>query len=168
MFPGCDCLGVKIRDADHPKGGKFEVKALVSAPQVTRFSPSTTARSDAWVKWTCPTELFPGWVEAVTASEPSWLKVKKRRSLRKFSLDGHYAEVRTDLQPEEGCNVELVTLQVDGDLWWTFGFESFGPREAVRSHLFTVATRWFERDAPCAFGVVQSLSYATWVAGFAG
>ncbi|MGH3923969.1 MAG: hypothetical protein ACRDTT_14060, partial [Pseudonocardiaceae bacterium] len=96
------------------------------------------------------------WVEAIASSEPSWLTVKKRRSLRKFSSDGTtYVEVPRAVQPEEGCNVELVTLQVNGDAWWTFGFESFGPREAVRSHLLAGATRWFERDAPCAFGVTS-------------
>lgn len=169
VFPGCDCVGVKVRDADHSNGGKFEIKALIGSPQVTRFSSKVTARTDAWVKWTSPAESSLSWVEAIIASEPSWLIIEKRRSLRKFSLDGNiYAEVTIDTQPEEGCNVELVTLQVDGDPWWTFGFESFGPREAVRSHLLTGATRWFERDAPCTFGVIQSLSYPTWVAGFVG
>lgn len=169
VFPGCDCVGVKVRDADHSKAGEFEIKALISPPQVTRFSPNATARTDAWVKWTSPAELCPSWMEAILASEPSWLTVKKRRSLRKFSSHGKtYVEVPRAMQPEEGCNVELVTLQVNGDAWWTFGFESFGPREAVRSHLLTGATRWFERGAPCTFGVIQSLSYPTWVAGFVG
>lgn len=169
VFPGCDCVGVKLRQADDAGGGKFEVKALVGAPEISRFSPRATARTDAWVKWTCPTESFPDWVEAILASESSWLTIQKRRSSRRFSLDGNAcAEVANDLQPKEGCDVELVVLQVDGDLWWTLGFESFGPREAVRSNLRTIATRWFERDAPCTFGAIQSLSYAAWVAGFVG
>jgi hypothetical protein len=169
IFPGCDCLGVKLRESDDANTGAFEVKALIGAPEITRFSPRATARTDAWVKWTCSTEAFPDWVEAILASESSWVTIQKHRSSRRFSLDGNgCAEVPKDSEPKEGCDVEIVTLQVDGDPWWTFGFESFGPRETVRPSLHAVATRWFERDGPCTFGVVQSLSYATWVAGFVG
>jgi hypothetical protein len=148
VFPGCESVGVKLRDADDRGGGDFEIKVWVGAPQVTRFTPEVTARTDAWVKWSSPTPAPPRWVE------PSFVTVAKERRQRTFSLDGG-----------TGANAEVVTLEVDGRSWWTLGLESFGPREAVRPALLTVATHWFVHQPPCELGVIRSMSYPTWLAG---
>ncbi|MGH8929935.1 MAG: hypothetical protein ACRDZO_04690 [Egibacteraceae bacterium] len=168
VFPGCDSVGVKLRDADGSQGGEFEIKALVGASQVTRFTRDVTARTDAWVKWTCPAQAFLQGPRAMRSAESSWVTVTKQRSLRRFSLDGDVCvEVEADQHPDGGCDAELTALEVNRTPWWTFGFESSGPREAVRSHLLAVASRWLDRGSPCDLGVIQSASYPTWVAGIA-
>ncbi len=167
VFPGCDSVGVKLRDTDGSRGGELEIKALIGAPQVTRLTRDVTARTDAWVKWTCPTQAFLEGPGSMRSAGSSWVTVTKLRSLRKFALDGDgFVEVGADQPPDEGCDAELTALDVNRTPWWTFGFEASGPREAVRSHLLTVASRWLEREPPCDLGVIQSASYPTWVAGF--
>ncbi len=101
-LPGCESVGVKLRGTNDPTGGKLEIKALVGGVQVTRFRPNVVGRTDAWVKWTHPTQ-----VDQIISAEPSWVAVKKRRSLRTFSLDENVcAEVGADLLPRpRGMNV---------------------------------------------------------------
>lgn len=131
--------------ADGSRGGELEIKALVGAPQVTRLTRDVSARTDA-----------------------SWVTVTKQRSLGSFSLDDDAcAEVGADQHPDKGCDAELTALEVNRTPWWTFGFKSSGPPEAVRSHLLAVASRWLARASPCDLGVIHSASYPTWLAGIA-
>ena len=40
VFPGCDSVGVKIRDVSERKGGRFEVKASIGTPEVVWLTPT--------------------------------------------------------------------------------------------------------------------------------
>ena len=65
VFPGCDSVGVKIRDADDPSRSQFEVKAQIRGPRVVRLGPRATARVDEWVKWSAPLDRFPQWADSM-------------------------------------------------------------------------------------------------------
>ena len=129
-------------------------------------SSTVHGRSDTWVKWSFGTDGFAPWVDAIVSSEPTWVTAHKERMLRKFDLDGDMvAEVPIDQRPVDGCNVELVRLAVGRDVWWTFGFESFGPRERVRANLLTVLSHWFKTPAPVSLDTTNSVPYSAWAAG---
>ncbi len=166
VFPGCDSVGVKIRDANDPSRSQFEVKAQIRGPRVVRLGPRATARVDEWVKWSAPLDRFPQWADSILASEPTWITVDKQRRRRLFSVDrGEPTEVAFDDQPTEGCTVDLVTLLAAGhERWWTVGLESLGSAESCAPNLLCVGRFVFSESAPQELEIVQSLSYATWAA----
>jgi hypothetical protein len=180
VFPGCDTVGVKVRDANDRGNSAFEVKALLRGPKVTRLGPRVTARVDEWIKWSSPMDRFPDWTAAILASEPTWVTVEKERRLRTFSLDeGDPVEVDREASPDRGCTIDVVTLATRGEDWWTLGLESSGPAEQVGADLLRTGRQLFDRpegsrgssgpagsagSAPPELAIVQSLSYATWAA----
>jgi hypothetical protein len=177
VFPGSESVGVKLRDFDDPKSGKFEVKASIGAAETLTLATQVYGRADTWSKWSFDTEDFEPWAQAITKgdprhqAEPTWVNAHKLRLLRKFSLDtGSPLEVAPKQHPVNGCNAEIVQLQVGVEKWWTFGFESFGSRFDVRSNLRAVAGHWFRTRGvlDARLRVSQSVAYPTWAAGFIG
>jgi hypothetical protein len=168
VFEGSESVGVKLRDFDDPKGGKFEVKAMIGAAETLAVAANVHGRSDTWSKWSFDVKQFGSWVEAITTGEPSWMTTSKQRRLRKFGLDtDEVIEMPVAERPDNGCSAELVRLEVGpGDVWWTFGFESFGPRDRVRANLRRVLAHWFTAPAPIALDVVGSAPYPIWAANF--
>jgi hypothetical protein len=166
VFPGCDSVGVKLRDANDPSQSHFEVKARMRGPHVARLGPRVTARVDEWVKWSAPLDRFSQWADSILTSEPTWITVDKQRSQRLFSVDGaEPTEVALEDEPKEGCTVDLVTLLAAGnEPWWTVGLESFGSAESCAPNLLQVGRFVFSESVPQEFEIVQSLSYATWAA----
>jgi hypothetical protein len=169
-FPECESIGIKLRDAGDPTDGKFEIKAQRGSSSILRLSPSCAGRIDLWVKITKSTKHSEDWVLSLTSDDTlRWLDISKRRWLRKFSLDDTLEprEVGGTERPDEGCTVELVTLSVEGEAWWSFGFEAFGPLDKVRQNLIEVAKHQLREDVPLTMSILTSASYPTWVASLA-
>lgn len=156
--PGQGELGLKRR------GGKpgIEVKGLVAADWSTLAAAPFTGRVELWTKWT---------------SEPlkvtSTILTKKTRWLRKFDTAGaHPTEIELNEEekpkdgralPDLGCNVELTKVELlDGDIWWTLGFESFGTVNTVAASLQAAAATLAARKPPAINdGIVAS--YPVWL-----
>jgi hypothetical protein len=119
-------LGIKQR------GGKkgLEVKGLVDVLSTSiRFGQVSVEP-----------QLFCKWSSAELQLDPRspWVETVKTRWLRKFDTAsddareiqlgaGDQAEdpiVETE-RPDVGCNVELTTVTMRGETWWTFGAEAF-------------------------------------------
>jgi hypothetical protein len=165
VFPGCDTVGVKLRDAEDQSPSAFEVKALLRGPYVARLGGRITARVDEWVKWSAPLDRYPEWADEILSSEPTWVTVEKQRRMRQFSVDdGDCTEVDEEDDPDNGCSFDLVTLSARGEAWWTIGLEASGSAEAVGPNLLVVGRSVFANATPQELEVVQSLSYATWAA----
>lgn len=171
VFPGCESVGLKIRNAGEQSGSKMEVKALRSSPEVVGFAAEMIGRADAWVKWTHSTNDVPDWVRSVVDAESTWVEMRKQRRLRRYSLETGQPVVIGDERVNCGCSVELVEISVKGDTdWWTFGFESWGAPHDVRTHLRTTALSWIAEmgPPPQRLQAIDSLSYPTWTAGLVG
>ena len=84
VFPGCDSVGVKLRDTHDPSRSAFEVKARLRGPTVTRLGPRVMARVDDWVKWSAPLDRYPKWADIIVSSEPTWITIDKQRRRRLF------------------------------------------------------------------------------------
>lgn len=61
VFPGCESVGLKVRDAAETPKSKMEVKALRSSPEVVGYSDGVVGLADAWVKRTHPTDEVVDW-----------------------------------------------------------------------------------------------------------
>ncbi len=104
-----EALGVKLRD------GALELKVRTASWEEKGGIVEcwTKRRLEAGVPW---------------PAAGAWLTVAKKRRLRKFALvAGQLTEVDAESPAETGCQAELTTLDVDGRVAWTLGFEAFGP-----------------------------------------
>ena len=144
----------------------FEVKAIRGAAQVINLPSGVAGRADSWVKWSHPTSAFDQ-LPTLVGNESTWVPTRKRRLLRRFSMDqDSLQENPIDEPPTAGCNIDLVDLDTVDGAWWTLGFESFGQATDLRFQLGAVTTSWFDRrPPPVPFRVTSSIAYPTWVAG---
>ncbi len=163
VFPGCESVGVKVRQ------GNFEIKALRGAAETTWFPGSVSGRTDCWVKWSYNGPAAEAWIETLAGESEGWVDVAKVRWQRRFALEaGHPVETTTDTWPDEGCNVELTRVLARSQEWWSLAFEAFGEPGRVREILRRVGVYFFVSQPPLdSFLVVNSCSYPTWLAGLA-
>lgn len=148
--PGQTELGIKRR------GGKaeIEVKALVSVIRDGVAAPPFAGPAETWTKVGTQGLDF---AVSVTTHKVRWL--------RKFDTGGaDPVEVRPgDGLPPVGCNAELTRVTVDGDVWWTLGFESFGPLRTLVDSLRATAALFAARHPPRLGDGLQA-SYPAWLA----
>jgi hypothetical protein len=155
-------LGIKARG-----GGKgIELKTLVAVSRTHLGIPPFAGPIEIWTKASSTVlQLDPGLL----------VKVHKRRWIRKFDtaasppveldLDAEENLVGGGSLPNDGCNVELTQVSVEGaaDTWWTFGFEAFGPLWNVESSLLATAALLAGRN-PSGWTEGRLASYPAWLA----
>ena len=148
-------LGIKRR------GGKgLEIKGLVGQTRDALSCGPFRGPIELWSKWPA---------DGIDASSHTQIvSAAKRRWLRKFDTSGTEArEVVIDPAhplPAPGCNVELTTLtDPQGEIWWSFCFESFGTVYDVERSLRLTAAAIASRNPPALPpGVVAN--YPKWFA----
>ena len=160
LFPGCTSLGVKLRD------GRFEIKALARAVGPVRFSPVVEGSVDTWIKlaFAVPDVVL---VDQAVRAEAAMVSIDKERWLRKFALGDAAGpiEVAAETMPAQGCNVELVRLEVRDSDWWSLGLEAFGEVATIERCLQQTARAVLgSRGPPCQLAVANSMSYPAWFA----
>lgn len=155
-------LGIKLRGQ---KEG-VEVKGLVSVIESKLAEDPFVGGIEIWAKWTS---------EQLKLPDDSVLSTAKRRRLRKFDASGPSPrEIALDTDgkplgqqlPVRGCNVEVteITLLDRGEVWWTFGLESFGSLSTVEGDLRMVAKELASREPPNLDGGLVA-SYPAWLVG---
>ncbi len=150
--PGQTELGVKRRGG----ASGMEVKALVSVIRDGVDAPPFVGPVETWTK-----------IGTRALEFPSSLTLRKVRWTRTFDTGGAApAEVppgRGRAMPSVGCSVELTRVTVDDDVWWTLGFESFGPLRTAESRLRATASLLAARRPP-SLGDGLRASYPAWLA----
>jgi hypothetical protein len=158
LYPQLRGLSVKIRG-----GGALEVKAYHGSPGILEVAGRARGRIQSWQKWSFPIEpLHPGHDDLA-----SWRPVHKRRRITRFSsVSGPAGAHDTGRGQQPGCEVELTEVRMEGQDWWTLGFEATGPAGLLRSELEATAARVFTHALPggVTFGPDDSRSYAQWLA----
>lgn len=161
-------LGIKRR-GEEPG---VEIKSLVATRQIPlgHFPGLTAAPLQIWVKQTSTALELP---------QNATIRSTKTRRLRKFDMTGG-ASTEIPLGPDEallnksqepparGCNVELTKVVVEGQTWWTLGFESFqssGSLNTIESDALRTAEEMASRNPP-PFGTPLVASYPEWLSLF--
>jgi hypothetical protein len=149
-------LSVKVR-----AGGRLEVKMYGGSPGILWIADRARGRMESWQKWSFPFRpASPG-----SGDPPSWLPVRKRRHVSRFSLasiqgEGPPAGPGQDVR----CDVELGEVGARGQDWWTLGLEASGPAELLRSALEETAAFVFAQALPGADPSLEdSRSFAQWL-----
>ena len=119
-------LGIKLRGGEKPG---VEIKGLV-ANTTTCALPPFAGQIEIWSKWT---------TSALDLNVAKCIALEKQRWLRRFK-SGTEIPVGAEpgARPENGCDFELTRVALpDGGLWWTLGFEAFGPLESLEQNLIS-------------------------------
>lgn len=169
VLPDCDSVGVKVRGRS-----RFEIKAQISSPRPWRINADINGRMDQWVKWSYHGEELSK-IEESLLRAGRWLTVKKKRHLRKFSVEGSlFVEVPSAQELTIGCDVEMTSIEVEeaepGRRYWcSFGFEAFGPSARTSQILSEASHKFFqvyEGDSGFPLFNGHSLNYPAWFATF--
>jgi hypothetical protein len=154
LDPHLPGLSVKVR-----AGRALEVKMYRGSPGLLEVAERARGRLESWQKWS-----FPHGPHGHGSGDPAgWRPVSKRRRISWFS---QATEVGVPaLGKGCGCAVELTEVDVNGEAWWTLGFEATGPAEALRGELDAAAALLFAQAMPgeLELGMDDSKSYAQWL-----
>jgi len=175
LLPGCSTTGIKLRE------GRFEVKVQTEGPVATEYPGGVRGHRDGWVKWSASLGDAEGVRASLRAGDEQWVRVRKARALRGFSLDGasHDDDPREidagGERPGRGCGVEITEVRVLApaeSAWWTLGLEGFDDGGDPTECLERVARFFFagtlpsvalDLDSSLALDLDASLSYAAWL-----
>jgi len=169
LFPGCDSVGVKLRN------GRLEVKAMRGPSQPLSLHIGIEGRTEQWVKWSFASDSLQALDKALHQSG-RWLKVRKERFLRRFSAEqGTLTEVAVGQRPfaTVGCHFEVTRIDVDADprFWFSLGFEAFGPPVATARILDDALLLFFNAHG-CMPGTTlsenESACYPAWLSKVIG
>jgi hypothetical protein len=121
-------LGLKWRSDE--KGASLDIKGRTAELGSIQFGPNAVGRVERWVKWQYKNAAVPAAIRDafdVITHGPDLVRIRKNRILRKVRLDafGKDEEVMTSAFIDRGLNIELTKLLVEGDAYWTLGFEAF-------------------------------------------
>lgn len=156
-LPDSEALGIKLR-----AGKKIEVKQRLSSSGVQTLRAGIEGGVEQWVKWSF--DLMARNDEI--ASPGYWTVIKKRRLLRKFAVIAAEKVTVVDAvnqRPDEGCNMELAWLEVNGKKWWSLGFESFGKLDTVEKNLRLVLEQVLPDPNFPEMRAEQSYAYPAWL-----
>jgi hypothetical protein len=157
VCPEARGLSVKIRG-----GQALEVKAYRGSPGNLEVARRARGRMESWQKWSAahaPSREDDG--------DPAcWKAVGKARRIAQFHLAGGQSVPGA---PEGGhgprCHLELTMIRMQGQDWWSLGFEATGPAGLHRAVLEATAGRVFDQALPGGLqpGPDDARSYAEWL-----
>lgn len=156
-LPGAPELGVKLRG-----GERLEVKLRECEFGETRLAGGPAARLERWKKWSFPVGPSGCLPAGLGLPEGSWLDVDKSRRMVTYRLTGDGDVLPAEEWPDEGCSLELTSLVVGGQQWWTVAFEAFGDR--LVDALLAAAEEFFRVPEPAeALAGARSCAYPAWL-----
>lgn len=156
-----DSLGIKLRE------GRLEVKRRHRQHGLRHFCEQASGVVEHWRKWSFGLSMGEGELSDSLMPSSSWMGVQKERQIRKYRVveDDRLVPVPAEEYPERGCSVELSTLYVEGQDWWSLCFEASGDETSLRQTLVLVVEEVLDRgrmsfslDAEASYG------YPRWLA----
>jgi hypothetical protein len=153
-------LGIKRR------GGKpgVEVKGLVTEGWADLDVAPFVGAIELWCKWTSEPLQLPA-RQTVATEKRRWLRKfdGAASGLREMALDPRESPLDDRPLPALGCNVELTRVALpSGTIWWTLGFEAFGPVRTLERDLRGAAAALAARRPPL-FAQGLLASYPAWL-----
>lgn len=153
-----DAVGVKLRDT----ADSLEVKVREYGLGRTEFPGGIAGHVERWAKWSFP--IAPRSVSELDLTPAFWIEVAKTRCLATFELTSGGMVSLADHAVDDGCSVELTGLGVDGQEWWTVGFEAFGAEDSlVRGLTATVAAFFVRPSTGYELNALDSYGYPAWL-----
>lgn len=160
VLKGALGLGVKLRS------GRFEIKTRTGSERSTLLAPRAMGPVEEWLKWS----LAGDWTVGLAATlgeldQPVAIDVAKERQLVRLSLiDGNVQRSPAGEVPGTGCRVELATVDVQDERWWTLGAEAYADAACRRATLRAcLASLLRPSPPPLNLPAVASAAYPKWL-----
>lgn len=160
--PGCNYMNVKLRQ------GRLEIKWRKTELGVVRFENRVEGKAETWGKWLCEDPTSESFQPAAVRGEEIWVSVQKVRTQRRYQIlpDKSITLPLTE-SINQGCNVELTKLTINGDAWWSLACEAFGEDERLMDHLQIVANWVFKTYHGPKLLAEDSFAYPSWLSDVA-
>lgn len=150
-------LNLKMRD------DQFQIKRRVGGPHRTALGPKATGACEQWVKWRLDLEEAP---DALWDDDPTGLWVALKKTRHQLTVPPEAQSALTNdlpITPAATINLELTTVEADGDTAWTFCIETEGPVSSLADTFMTAAPLLLDETLPLTFPVDQSFGYMRWL-----
>ena len=153
-------LSAKLRE------GGLEIKQRQRSHSSIYVAPSVAGTIEQWIKWRFP--LVSGSIPALesTTNKNHWIAVEKERWLKLIPLAGGPVVSTSTSQAEFGvyCQVELTSIRVGDQRWWTIGFEREDENEKSLGRLLEVTRHVFRNTTLEQLSIKNSFGYSKWLA----
>jgi hypothetical protein len=158
QLPQNDDLGIKLRE------GKVEIKKRVADRGMYQFAEQVAGRVEEWMKWSFASEV-ENQIFLEQNFKQEWIAVKKSRQQKTYHiLDQKITEVIDPTCPtEQGCNLEIATLEMQKQTWFSLGFETFGERDRLQETFEQIVHHVLENSQFPPLQAEHSFSYPGWL-----
>ncbi len=123
--------GIKLR------GTSLEFKRLTDTVKNYSIVPLITGNIERWTKLSLALQQNDDTALIERGSLPDWIAVEKTRSLAKYkiSVDGIIVPVTIEERPAEACALEICSIKVFHQVWWTICFEASGTKSSLQKNM---------------------------------
>lgn len=133
VFPISQSVGVKLRE------GKFEVKSLVGQAGACRIGHNLQAIGEVWEK--CSIADKDDQLNSILLQSSNTISISKKRLKCTFSqINDNWMPTKALTSYNEGCQVEITDIKVNGENHWSFSLEAFGGYDRLPTVLSGMAT----------------------------
>lgn len=152
-------LGIKLRE------GRLEVKQLCRQLGVVHFHERVAGLVEQWRKWSFGLPADRSVLAGASAPSTSWIGVTKERRLYRYRLAGDRQIVAVSATDHvgPGCDLELTSVGVEGQAWWSLGFEARGDESSIQDIFLLVAQQVLAATTPPGLSARDSYSYPRWL-----
>lgn len=132
--PGCDYLGIKLRQ------GGLEVKWRYLQKTRINFGSLVEGNIEKWKKWRCSDSSGESFSVQQIGDNPVWVKVGKVRYSQLYQVvEKKPQAVSSDVGVDNGCSLELTNIEINGNKWWSIALEAFGEDCNLKDNLQATA-----------------------------
>jgi hypothetical protein len=151
-------MGIKLRQ------GRLEIKWRKAELGILRFGDILEGKAEKWGKWLCEDPTQESFQPQDVVGK-LWVSVKKGRSQRRYQIlpDKSINAVPLTESIDQGCSVELTQLSINGNDWWSLGFEAFGEDDCLMDNLQAVASEVFKTCGSLKLQSQDSYAYPRWL-----
>jgi len=153
-------LGIKLRQ------GSIEIKQRLHQYGNISFHRHVTGVIEHWRKWSLPLAADGEGVAEMLVPKSSWIAVRKDRMLRAYRCDAGGQIIATQGEyADQGCHLELTSVQARNRVWWTLAFEAYGVESSLRDSLASTMQYILKYEGtPYRLDARDSFGYARWLA----
>ena len=139
--------------------GQLEIKRRDAEGESASITETVAGRLERWRKWSFEA------TERTSEESAYWIDVAKVRWKRRYRVgaDGHVTPYAGTDRLENGCDVEVTALRVQGETWWSVCLEAFGAEASLRTTLTHTAQHVFRTAAPPTLEEAHAMGYAAWL-----
>lgn len=158
QLPHNEELGIKLRE------NKVEIKKRVDDRGTRQLSEHVAGQLEEWVKWGFGSDI-ENQLFLEHAFQQEWIAIKKSRQQKTYQiLNQKITEVIDPACPiERGCNLELATLEMQNQTWFSLGFEAFGERDRLQETFDQVVHYVLKNSQFSTLQAENSYSYPGWI-----